>query len=362
MTDFRSKNRFWLVLWLVLLICGFCVFPLFAQTATSRIVGTISDASGAVVPNVTVHLSNTQTGLARRTVSDATGNYDFQAVPPGDYTVSTEAQGFRTERVTHQTLQVNQTARLNFTLQPGSVTESVDVAAITPLLNTDTATISQVVENQRITELPLNKRQFLDLVLLTPGVTAGNGGPQSGQSTLFARPSANSSVSVNGQRSQNNDFLLDGVQNTDGDVNAFIITPSIDAVQEFRVETSNYSAEFGHSSGAQINVITKTGTNVMHGSVYEFLRNSAVDARPFTNPRALPAFRFNQFGAALGGRIRKDSTFFFANYEGLRSVQGQSAIGTVPSAQQRSGDFSGFGPIYDPKTLAPDPTDPTGKR
>jgi hypothetical protein len=333
-----------------------------SQTATSTLVGTIFDASRGVVPNATVRITNTQTGLTRQAASDSLGNYSFPALQPGTYTVETEAQGFRRERVSEFAVQVNQTARVDFSLQPGAVTESVEVSSSTPLLNTDTATVSQVIENKRIVELPLNKRQFLDLALLTPGVTAGNGGPQSGSSTLFARPSANSSVSVNGQRSQNNNFLLDGVQNTDGDVNAFVVTPSIDAVQEFRVETSNYSAEFGRSSGAQINVVSKSGTNQYHGSVYEFLRNSALDARPFSNPGKLPAFRFNQFGAAVGGPVRRDSTFFFLNFEGLRSVQGQSTISSVPLAQQRMGSFSGLRAIYDPDTLALDPTDPTGKR
>ncbi len=330
-----------------------------SQTATSTVLGTIADSTRAVIPNVSVRITNTQTGLTRQTATDALGNYSFPALQPGVYSVEAETQGFRRERVSELALQVNQTARVDFTLEPGTVNESVEVPAVTSLLNTDTATVSQVIENKRIVELPLNKRQFLDLALLTPGVTLGNGGPQSGSSTLFARPSSNSSVSVNGQRSQNNNFLLDGVLNTDGDVNAFVVTPSIDAVREFRVETSNYSAEFGRSSGAQINVVSKSGTNQYHGSVYEFLRNSALDARPFSNPGKLPAFRFNQYGFTVGGPIRKDQTFFFLNYEGLRSVQGQSAIASVPLARQRAGDFSGLRAIYDPDTLAPDPT---GKR
>jgi outer membrane receptor protein involved in Fe transport len=336
--------------------------PLQSQTATSTVLGTIADSTRAVIPNVAVRITNSQTGLTRQTVTDSVGNYSFPALPPGVYTVEAEAQGFRRERVSELALQVNQTARVDFSLQPGTVSESIEVFAVTSLLNTDTATVSQVIENKRIIELPLNKRQFLDLALLTPGVTLGNGGPQSGSSTLFARPSANSSVSVNGQRSQNNNFLLDGVLNTDGDVNAFIVTPSIDAVQEFRVETSNYSAEFGRSSGAQINVVSKSGTNQFHGSVYEFLRNSALDARPFSNPGKLPDFRFNQYGFAIGGPVRTDQTFFLLNYEGLRSVQGQSAIASVPLARQRTGDFSALRAIYDPDTLAPDPTDATGRR
>lgn len=333
-----------------------------AQTATSTVVGAVYDSAHAVIPNAIVIVANPQTGFERRSVTDVSGNYTFTGLQAANYSLTAEAPGFRAERLRELTVRVNQTARIDFTLQPGTVTEKIDVTAVTSLLNTDTATISEVIETRRITDLPLNKRQFLDLALLTPGVTLGNGGPQNGQNTLFLRPTSNSSVSANGQRSQNNNFLLDGVQNTDGDVNAFILTPSVDSIQEFRVETSNYSAEFGRSSGAQINVVSKSGTNQFHGSAYEFLRNSALDARPFNNPGALPAFRFNQFGATLGGRVRKDSTFFFANFEGLRSVQGQSAIRSVPVDQQRTGDFSGLRSIFDPDTLGPDPSDPTGKR
>lgn len=333
-----------------------------AQTSTATIVGTVYDASRAIIPTVTLRANNLQTGLERQAATDDSGHYVLPSLPAGEYSLSAEHPGFRRETVKAFTLQVNQTARLDFTLQPGTVSESIEVESIAPLLNTDTAAISQVIENRRIVELPLNGRQFLELALLVPGATTGNGGPQNGQSSLFSRPSANASVSVNGARAQNNSFLLDGVQNTDGNVNTFIFSPSVDAIQEFRVETSNYSAEFGRSSGAQINVITKSGTNGFHGGLYHFLRNNALDARPFNNPGPLPAYRFNQFGATLGGPVRENRTFFFAHYEGLRLVQGGSRILSVPTAAQRAGDFTGLRPIYDPDTLAPDPTDPAGLR
>jgi hypothetical protein len=246
--------------------------------------------------------------------------------------------------------------------QLGSVSETVVVTGDAPVLNTESTALGQVIENARVVSLPLNGRQFLELTMQVPGVVSGNGGPQNGTSTLFQRPGQNSSISVSGGRSQNNSFLLDGVQNTDPDVNAYIVSPSVDTIQEFKMETKNYSAEFGRSSGGQISVVTKSGTNQLHGTAYEFLRNDAVDARPFNNPGNLPEFRRNQFGATLGGPIRKDRTFFFAGWEGFRRVEGQSLTDTVPTALQRQFDFSKSGGIFDPNSTAPDPSDPTGKR
>lgn len=159
---------------------------------------------------------------------------------------------------------------------------------------------------------------------MTPGVTTGNGGPQGGTTSLFQRPGQDSSLSVSGGRAQNNNFLLDGTTNTDGNVNAYVLSPSVEAIQEFKVETSSFSAEFGRSSAGQINIVTKSGTNALRGTVYHFLRNDKLDARPFNNPNALPQFRFNQFGFALGGPVVKDSTFFFLNYEGSGGCKGRA--------------------------------------
>jgi hypothetical protein len=295
-------------------------------------------------------------------VTEAAGEYRFPALQAGEYSIEVTAPGFRTEKIRVVPLQVNQVARVNVRVTPGSVNESVQVEAAVPLLNTETAALGEVINTRRILELPLNGRQFLELALLVPGVTGGNGGPQSGSSSLFQRPGQNASLSVSGGRAQNNNYLLDGTTNTDGNVNTYVISPSVDAIQEFKVETGNYSAEFGRSSSGQINIITKSGTNEFHGSIYHFLRNDAFDARPFNNPGELPAFRFNQFGATVGGPIRRDSTFFFLNFEGLRRVQGQSRIQSVPVSAQRLGDFSGGTPIYDPGTTRPDPSDPTGRR
>ena len=278
------------------------------------------------------------------------------------YTVEAELQGFRKQVIRGVNLQVDQIARIDIALETGNLTQTVEVAGEAPLVNTEAPALGHVIENRRVLTLPLNGRQFLELTLQVPGVTTGNGGPQSGDSTLFSRPGQNSSISVSGGRSQNNSFLLDGTQNTDPDVNAYVVSPSVDTVQEFKMETHNYSAEFGRSSGGQINVVTKSGRNELHGSAYEFLRNDAVDARPFNNPGKLPAFRRNQFGATLGGPVVRNRTFFFAGYEGFRRVEGQSRTVTVPTAGQRRGDFAGGTLIFDPATTASDPSDSTGRR
>ena len=330
--------------------------------AVGTIQGTATDSSGAVVPRVQITAVNSETGLKRSTISNEVGNYTIPALRPGIYSVEAELEGFRKQIVKDIELKVDQTARINLVLETGSLTQTVEVTGEALLVNTEAPALGHVIENKRVLNLPLNGRQFLELTLQVPGVVTGNGGPQDGNSTMFSRPGQNSSISVSGGRSQNNSFLLDGTQNTDPDVNAYVVSPSVDSVQEFKMETHNYSAEFGRSSGGQINVVTRSGSNVFHGSAYEFLRNSAIDARPFNNPRALPAFRRNQFGATLGGPVIKNRTFFFAAYEGFRRVEGQSNTQSVPTIGQRAGDFSGGPGIFDPASTQPDPADPTGKR
>jgi outer membrane receptor protein involved in Fe transport len=341
----------------------FLIVPLLsAQTSTATLTGSVRDASGAGIADVRIKLVHLATQTPRETTSSSKGDYRFPFLPAGDYSVMATAPGFRGRLVQKLTLAVQQTARLDLAMEVGVVEQTVEVSDVVPLLNSETATLGQVIDSKRILELPLNGRQFLELALLVPGVTTGNGGPQSGQTSLFQRPGQDASLSVSGGRAQNNNFLLDGVTNTDGDVNAYIFSPSVEAIQEFKVETSNYSAEFGRSSSGQINIITKSGTNDLRGTAYHFLRNNALDARPFNNPNKLPQFNFNQFGFAVGGPVRRDSTFFFFNYEGIRRVQGQSRISTVPLTPARAGDFAGFPSIFDPLTLRPDPSDPAGRR
>src|SRR5713226_6150338 len=298
---------------------------LFAQ-AVSTILGTVTDSAGGLVPRAKISVTSSGTGLKRDAVSNQVGNYLLPALPPGLSTIEAEMEGFRKKIIKGVDLQVDQTARIDIVLEPGTITQAVEVTGEAPLLSTESPALGQVIDNARVVNLPLNGRQFLELTLEVPGVVTGNGGPQSGSSSLFTRPGQDSSISVSGGRSQNNSFLLDGTQNTDPDVNAYVVSPSVDSIQEFKMETRNYSAEFGRSSGGQINVVTKSGSNEFHGSAYEFLRNDAVDARPFNNPGSLPEFRRNQFGATLGGRLWRDRTFFFTSFEGFRRVEGQSRL------------------------------------
>jgi hypothetical protein len=315
-----------------------------AQNATGTIVGTVRDPSGAVVPNVEVRITNEQTNQGTSFKTDSMGNYTAPLLRPGVYSVSAEASGFHRFLASGLVLQVDQTARVDIAMQVGDVSQTVEVTGAAALLQTENATMGAVIDDRKIVELPLNGRSFIDLALLSPGVMRA-GGAQ-GQWAL----------TVDGGRPQNNNFLLDGTQNTDGDFNKAVVNPSVDVIQEFKVQTSNYSAEFGRSGAGQINVVTKSGTNEFHGTVYEFFRNSAMDARSINSPSKLPNFNRHQFGGTTGGPIIRNKTFFFANYEGVRRVQGQSATSSVPTAALRSGDFSGQPLIYDPATSRDNPS------
>lgn len=330
---------------LSLLVCTLLACSLsVAQTATGTIVGAARDSSGAVVPNVDVRITNEQTNQSMSVKTDSFGNYTAPLLRPGVYRVAAEASGFRRFVASGLVLQVDQTARLDIAMQVGDVTQTVEVTGAATLVQTENATMGAVIDDKKIVELPLNGRSFIDLALLSPGVMRA-GGAQ-GQWAL----------TVDGGRPQNNNFLLDGTQNTDGDFNKAVVNPSVDVIQEFKVQTSNYSAEFGRSGAGQINVVTKSGTNQLHGTVYEFFRNSAMDARNINSPRKLPNFNRHQFGATTGGPLIRDKTFFFVNYEGVRRVQGQSAVNSVPTAEIRRGDFTGLPLVYDPATSRANPS------
>jgi outer membrane receptor protein involved in Fe transport len=308
-----------------------------AQNATGSILGAVRDSTGAVLPNVRVRVTSEQTGQYVTVTTDELGNYTVPLLKPGSYSVSAEAGGFQRYVNNGIVLQVDQTARLNISMQVGDVTQTVDVTGEAPLLQSENASTGAVIDEKKIVQIPLNGRNFIDLAVLAPGV--GRAGGSQGSSSL----------TIDGGRPQNNNFLLDGTANTDGDFNKAILSPSIDAIQEFKVQTSGYSAEFGRSGAGQINVITKSGGNDFHGVLYEFHRNSALDARPFnTLGSKLPKFIRHQFGGTFGGPIIKNKTFFFGNYEGIRRVQGLTFTGTVPTAAMRRGDFSGVAAIYDP--------------
>lgn len=272
-----------------------------AQNATGTILGTVRDAGGAVLPGTAIKITNEQTGQASSVTTDELGNYTALLLRPGNYSVAAEVAGFKRYLQNNVVLQVDQTARVDVNMQVGDVSETIEITGETPLLQTENHSIGAVIDNQKIVQLPLNGRNFIDLAVLVPGV--GRAGGAQGASSL----------TVDGGRPQNNNFLLDGTANTDGDFNKAILSPSVDVIQEFKVQTSNYSAEFGRSGAGQINVITKSGTNDFHGSLYEFHRNSAFDARQIQNTLTptLPKFIRHQFGGrwvARSSRTRPSSS------------------------------------------------------
>lgn len=320
-----------------------------AQVATGTFSISVEDTSGAVIPAAAVTLTNVNTGSVRTGNTNERGELLVPFVPTGEYVVTAEHPGFRKSTVSGLQLRVDQTAVLHVTLQPGEVRESVEVIATTPLLESESSSVGQVIENKKILELPLNGRNPFAL-----GLLSGNTTPMFGMGS-------NLPFIAGGGRFSANEVTLDGVDNNTtvnaGSIgrNGIAYTPSVDAVQEFKVKTSTFSAEFGHSAGSVVNATIKSGTNQIHGVLFEFLRNDKLDANNFfTNAAGKPkaAFRQNQFGGALGGRIIPNRTFFFLDYQGTRQ---RTAAGTsildVPPADFRTGDFSRLGvTIFDPST------------
>jgi len=306
-----------------------------AQKDTASLVGRVLDSSGASVPNASVTAVNTGTNFKYEVTTSQTGEWTISPVRIGTYQVSISAKGFKTEMVESITLDVQQRQQVNVTLQPGHVTEVLTVQETAPLLETETSERGQVINSQTMVGLPLNGRNPVQLAQLTAGVTLSEPG---------ARDESGFGFSANGARSLENDFLLDGVDNNSNlpdllNETNYVVMPSVDALQEFKVQTDSYGAEFGRATGAVVNATLKSGTNEFHGVLYEFLRNEHLDARNFFDP-TIPPYHQNQFGATLGGPIVRDRLFFFTDYEGLRIRQGQTDTSLVPTVAQRSGDFS----------------------
>ncbi|MEJ7609387.1 MAG: TonB-dependent receptor, partial [Bryobacteraceae bacterium] len=309
-----------------------------AQTPTGQFTGQVRDPVGASVPETRIVITNVNTGFRRETVTNASGNYTAPLLTPGEYRLTAQKEGFRPVSKSGATLQVDQVVRIDFTLEIGAVSERVEVNAEAPLVDQSTASLGTVVENSKIVDLPLNTRNAFRLALIAPGVTPAPGfGDQFNTATGFR---------VNGGRANQNEIMVDGVSNSLSAANPIMVVglfPSPDALQEFKIQTSTYSAEYGRTSGGVINMVIKSGTNEFHGSIYEFLRNSAMDANSFFANRAgrdLPSLKRNQFGVTLGGPVKKNKAFFFVNYEGLRLRAGSTATRTVPTELERNGDFS----------------------
>jgi hypothetical protein len=332
--------------------------PLLAQAVSGTILGNVRDSSGGIVPGASVTLVNTGTGLTRTVVTDANGEYTAPLIPTGTYSVSAEMAGFKKQSLANVHVGVDQKMRIDLRLDVGEMTEVVEIQAETPLVQTSSSDLSATIEGKQIETLPLNGRNFVALTRTIPGVVRGNPGANiDGAGSLAWRASA--SFSANGQRPRDNNYLLDGVDNNETWLQTVVIFPSVDALDEFKLQTSTYSAEFGRSMGGVVNLQIKSGTNQYRGSVFEFMRNDAFDANNWFNNRAgrkKPEFSQHQFGGTLGGPIVKDKTFFFVDYQGMRINQGAAFLSTVPSELMRQGNFSEINrPIYDPLTGQPFP-------
>lgn len=310
---------------------------LFASGPTGTITGTVTDPSGAVIPKAQIAVRDEATNATREARSNGAGDYTITLLPPGRYSVTVESKGFRRSLIRGVVLDVDQTARVDFQLVVGAASESIIVHETPPIIQTDSSTLGQVVNNRLVQDLPLNERNFLSFALLVPG------------SELAAQGSQNATLggalNVNGARDQANNFLLEGADNTDPFINQYVALTSIDAIQEFKVQSGAYSAEFGKASGAQINVVLRSGANDFHGDLFEFVRNRHMDAKNYFDlpncPSAVPGqcasiprLDRNQFGGTLGGRIRKDKLFFFVSDEQLRLRQATTREATVPSVNQ----------------------------
>jgi hypothetical protein len=323
------KIKSFMVVFVLLAVAG----SLVAQ-GTADIVGTVTDPNGAVVPKAKVTVRNTATGLIRVLETDDSGNYAANLLPVGRYSVSVEASGFKTFTNPGLDVATGDRARIDAQLQVGELSQTVEVQAEAgAALQTDSSTIGGLVTNRAVQDLPVNGRNFIRLVQLTPGASEGPQTSLSGGTRPDDRRQT-STVSANGQNAEANNYMLDGMDNNERSIATIIVKPSIDALQEVKVQTNLFSAEVGRAGGAVINMITKSGTNSFHGTLFEFFRNDKLDARDYFNTKARPAFRQNQFGGSLGGPIVKDRTFFFTDYEALRIIQGQTRNLTVPTACQ----------------------------
>ncbi|MGC2646581.1 MAG: carboxypeptidase-like regulatory domain-containing protein, partial [Candidatus Sulfotelmatobacter sp.] len=313
---------------------------LFGQT-TGTISGTVADKTGSVISGATVKISSQATGVVREAKTDDSGHYVVTLLPVSTYTIAAASQGFQTAQQKDVKLQTDQQLEVNFALVPGNVTQTIDVSASAVAVETTTPSLGQVINSQQVAELPLNGRDFVQLATLAPGTTQEtnpqsffNGGPSS---EVSARGSY--SLSVGGSRASSTDWLLDGNDNNELTAGGIAILPSIDAIQEFKVLTFTYSAEYGTRAGPTVLVTTKSGTNQNHGSLFEFFRNTDLDARSyFASSRE--QFNLNQFGGAVGGPIRKDKTFFFLDYQAKRQRHGIPFVGLVPTAAYRTGDYT----------------------
>jgi hypothetical protein len=330
-------------------VIGALALSAWAQEATVQ--GVVTDASNAVMPGVRITVSNEATGVVREATTNDRGLYSAAFLTPGNYRVEAAKEGFAPSVRPSLKLDVGQVARVDFALKVGAVAETIEVSAAASLINSETSVVGQVIDNRRIVELPLNGRNYLELARLTPGVAPSTGDRMDSKGTFSAL----------GQRGTQTSVLLDGVDNSSRSsggqlgFEAQAVQPAIDSVAEFKVVTNNNSAEYGFRMGGTVIVTTKSGTNDLHGSAYEFVRNDKLDAANFfAVGRPKPSLKRNQFGATAGGPLIKNRTFYFGSFEGTRLRQGRSRITTVPVQVRRDGDFGAVRPIFDPATTRND--------
>ena len=340
------------------------LFAAIAAAQTASITGRVTDPVGANVPDAEVTAKSLASGVISNTKTNNTGYYTINALPPGNYEITITKPGFASVTQTGLELQVQQEARLDVTLQLGTVSQRMEVSARAVLLDSESATLGQVVESKQITELPLLGRNPYALAMLVPGVR-----PSIGVNNIPVDQISTVSYAINGQRAANNEFLLDGAPNSAPAQNQPVINATPDLVQEFKVETNNFSAEYGKAAGGVFNVITRSGTNEFHGNLYEFFRNTVLNSNDFFSNTAgikRAPFKYNQFGGTLGGPVYipkiyngRNKTFFFVNEESVRFIQGLTFVGTIPTSPLLSGNFSNdrnsagnIITIYDPATTA----------
>ncbi len=342
----------------IALAIAFCFSSLgMGQATNGSFLGTVHDPTGAVVPGATVTVTDVSKGTKSTTTTDAVGAYSFPTLIPGTYSISVTMTGFKRSFHPSVPLDIDQKATMDFTLEPGGSSETVEVTTAPPLIKLESSELGDVVGEKQVQDLPLNGRNFVQLVYLVPGVTTGQAGENLSGSSSF-NPRAASDFNALGSQANTNAYLVDGIVDNEWTFNTVMVQPSVASVGEFKVLTGSYSAEFGGGSGV-VSTSTRSGSNKLHGEVFNFIRNSAMDARNyFAGPGVQkPAYRRGQFGGDVGGAIKKDKLFYFADYYGQRSLKGISNLNSVPTDAERAGDFSNFTnaagvliPIYDPLT------------
>src|SRR3954451_6699619 len=329
---------------------------LFSQVDTGSITGTVTDPAGGVLSGVKVTITALATNRQQTITTDSDGRYSSGPLRVGEYRIEAELQGFKRLVRQNIVLQVQETPVINLQMELGTLNQEVTVAAATELVRTADASQGSVIEERRVKELPLNGRDYVQLALLSEGTLPPPDQGRTATGTNDGVGSRAGGFSAGGQRTTDNNYLLDGFDNNTDDTSfdtnqAEVVKPSVDAIQEFKVQTSAYSAEFGRAAGGVVNLTMKSGTNLFHGTAYNFLRNEKLDARNFFDPAKTPPFKRNDFGFTFGGPAIKNKAFFFFSWETLKRRESATVNNTIPTLAMRQGDFSALTvPIYDPST------------